>query len=97
VADAGPYAAALGREPALLTALMTLVGGFVAQAGPGHVASLKALGTSVTVSGLQGALTRQRVYSPCVMAVRWARRPFRERHPPPPNPSMRRFDPELRF
>jgi hypothetical protein len=64
VPDAGPYATALKREPALVTALMTLVGGFVAQAGPGHVAGLKALGTSVTVSGLQGVLTRQRVYSP---------------------------------
>ena len=64
MAGAGPFAALQKQEPALLTALLTLVGGFVAQAGPGHVASLKALGTSVTVSGLQGALTRDRVYSP---------------------------------
>ena len=64
MAGAGPFAALQKQEPALVTALLTLVGGFVAQAGPGHVASLKALGTSVTVSGLQGALTRDRVYSP---------------------------------
>jgi hypothetical protein len=64
VAGAGPFAALQKQEPALVTALLTLVGGFVAQVGPGHVASLKALGTSVTVSGLQGALTRDRVYSP---------------------------------
>jgi hypothetical protein len=64
VDTAGPLAALQKQEPALVTALLTLVGGFVAQAGPGHVASLKALGTSVTVSGLQGVLTRDRVYSP---------------------------------
>lgn len=52
------------QEPALLTAAATLAGGFLAQAGPGHIASLPALGTSVTVSGLQGLLTRAKVFSP---------------------------------
>src|SRR5947209_14428964 len=60
----GLYAAVRDREPALLTALFTLVGGFLAQAGPGHIGSLKALGTSATVSGIQGLLTRERVISP---------------------------------
>ena len=63
----GAFAEVKRREPALLAALLTLVGGFLAQAGPGHVASLKALGTSVTVTGLQGALTRQRVFSPATV------------------------------
>ncbi len=52
------------QEPALLTAAATFAGGFLAQAGPGHIASLPALGTSVTVSGLQGLLTRASVFSP---------------------------------
>ena len=60
----GMFARLQSREPALLTALFTLVGGFLAQVGPGHIPSLKALGTSATVSGLQGVLTRERVYSP---------------------------------
>jgi hypothetical protein len=71
--DEGVFAQLLSREPALLTALFTLVGGFLAQAGPGHIPSLKALGTSVTVSGLQGVLTRERVYSPAT--VRASRSP----------------------
>jgi hypothetical protein len=61
---AGLFAHVQDREPALLTALLTLIGGFVAQAGPGHIASLKALGTSVTVSGIQGLVTRGQVFSP---------------------------------
>ncbi len=58
------YEGLLSREPALVSALFTLIGGFVAQIGPGHIPSLKALGTSVTVSGLQGLLTRASVFSP---------------------------------
>jgi hypothetical protein len=54
----------LSREPALATALATLVAGFTAQIGPGQVGSLRALGTSTTVSGLQGLLTRANVISP---------------------------------
>jgi hypothetical protein len=64
MSEAGPLAALQHREPALLTAFVTMVGGFLAQAGPGHVPSLKALGTSVSISGLQGILTRERVFSP---------------------------------
>jgi hypothetical protein len=52
------------QEPALLTAAATFAGGFLAQAGPGHIAALSAVGTSATVSGLQGILTRANVFSP---------------------------------
>ncbi|MFZ0043797.1 MAG: hypothetical protein WAK93_20980, partial [Solirubrobacteraceae bacterium] len=65
----GLFAQLQSREPALLAALFTLVGGFVAQAGPGHINSMKALGTSVTVSGLQGVLTRSRVFSPATVSA----------------------------
>jgi hypothetical protein len=58
------FARLQSHEPALLTALATFVGGFLAQAGPGHISSLPALGTSVTISGLQGILTRGKVFSP---------------------------------
>ena len=68
--DRGAFAQVRRQEPALLTALLTLVGGFVAQIGPGHIASLRALGTSVGVSGLQGILTRERVYSPASLLGR---------------------------
>jgi hypothetical protein len=62
--ERGILARLLDREPALLTAAVTSLGGFVAQAGPGHIQTLKALGTSLTVGGLQGIVTRGRVISP---------------------------------
>jgi hypothetical protein len=51
-------------EPALFTAGVTGVTGFLAQAGPGGIDSLTALGTAASISGVQGLLTRQRVYAP---------------------------------
>lgn len=66
--NGGPISRLQSQEPALLTALLTLVGGYLAQVGPGHVHSTKALGTSVTISGLQGILTRGSVISPATAA-----------------------------
>jgi hypothetical protein len=62
--EEGLFAQLQSKEPALLTALVTFVGGFLAQAGPGNVGTMKALGTSATISGLQGLLTRAHVFSP---------------------------------
>ena len=56
--------ARLQSQDRRFAAAAAFAGGFLAQAGPGHIASLPALGTSVTVSGLQGLLTRAKVFSP---------------------------------
>lgn len=55
------------REPALVIAFIVFVIAFVVQVAAG-VELPQAIGTAAAASGLQGYLTRQRVYSPATVA-----------------------------
>jgi hypothetical protein len=52
------------KEPAWLIAALTGGAGFLVQTGLFNADTMQALGTAAGIAGLQGILTRQRVYSP---------------------------------
>ena len=84
-------------EPALFTAGLTGLTGFLAQAGPGGIDSLESLGTAASISGVQGLLTRQRVYAPATAKAEVAKGLNPETPAPPPfrQPAINRAEPAL--
>jgi hypothetical protein len=69
-------------EPALVYAALTGVAGFLVQTGLTDVDTMQALATSGGLAGLQGALTRQRVYAPAG-AKKKGRKPVSGQDPAP--------------
>jgi hypothetical protein len=84
-------------EPALFTGGLTGLMGFLAQAGPAGIDSLEALGTAASISGVQGLLTRQRVYAPATAKAEIAKglNPMTPAPAPFRQPAINRAEPAL--